>query len=548
MSIQKIRWIIGLMSFALLGLIYFQFYWIDSVLKANEERFKSDVREALRVVTLKLEKQEVLDVTFDNLKTTFQWQRTNDSREIELIESTFEKRILNASDIDPVGEVDSVADISSQKVLFSITDGATDIAPHIDHVKAMAGLENEDDGSRRNVYFKKQIDSVGFASLKLQKELQKVANKSEMVQVVIHELLTNDRTIEKRISEEALDSLLRMELRSKGIDIYFEFAVLDPTEPRLILSSVDQPEPPPVLMDTELRASLFPNDILGESSLLLINFPDQKEYLFRKIWLTLSSSAFLILVIIFCFGYAIHTILRQKKLSEIKNDFINNMTHEFKTPISTVSLACEALQDTEVNTSPGLMERYVGIINDENKRLGQQVEKVLQMAVIERKDFKLKPELLDIHGIIDKAIENIKIQVEKRDGSILFQGQALHTQLYADEMHLTNIIYNLLDNANKYSNDKPKITVSTIDNTEGIKIAVADQGIGMSKDQQSRIFERFYRVPTGNIHDVKGFGLGLAYVRRIVNAHGGDITVSSKPNEGSTFEIFLPFEQQYEEH
>lgn len=542
MSIQKIRWIIGLMSFALLGLICFQFYWIDSVLKANEERFKSDVREALSIVTLKLEKQEVLDVTFDNLKTTFQWQRTNNGKEIELIESTFEKRILNVADVD------SVANVGDHRVLFSITDGADDGVPHIDEENAVVALENEGDDAPSNLYFKKRIDSVDFASIKLQSELEKVVNKSEMVQVVIHELLTNDRTIEKRIDEKTLDSLLQMELQGKGIDLDFDFAVFDPMEPRLILSSLEKPEPPPSIMETELRASLFPNDILGESSLLLINFPNQQQYLFRKIWLTLSSSVFLIFVIIFCFGYAIHTILKQKKLSEIKNDFINNMTHEFKTPISTVSLACEALQDKEVNASPGLTERYVGIINDENKRLGQQVEKVLQMAVIERKDFKLKPEPLDIHGIINKAIENIKIQVEKRDGSILFEGEALHTELQADEMHLTNIIYNLLDNANKYSSDKPRITVSTMDNTEGIKIAVADQGIGMSRDQQSRIFERFYRVPTGNIHDVKGFGLGLAYVRRIVNAHGGDITVKSKLNEGSTFEIFIPFEQQHAGH
>ncbi|MEQ9300418.1 MAG: HAMP domain-containing sensor histidine kinase [Cyclobacteriaceae bacterium] len=542
MSIQKIRWIIGLMSFALLGLICFQFYWIDSVLKANEERFKSDVREALRIVTLKLEKQEVLDVTFDNLKTTFQWQRTNNGKEIELIESTFEKRILNVADVD------SVTDVGDHRVLFSITDGPDGSVPHIDQENAVVALKKEGDDAPTNIYLKKRFDSVDFASIKLQKELEKVVNKSEMVQVVIHELLTNDRTIDNRINAKTLDSLLQMELQSKGIRLNFDFAVFDPIEPRLILSSVEKPEPPPLLMETELRASLFPNDILGENSLLLIHFPNQQQYLFRKIWLTLSSSVFLIFVIIFCFGYAIHTILKQKKLSEIKNDFINNMTHEFKTPISTVSLACEALQDKEVNASPGLTERYVGIISDENKRLGQQVEKVLQMAVIERKDFKLKPEPLDIHGIINKAIENIKIQVEKRHGSILFEGKALHTELQADEMHLTNIIYNLLDNANKYSSDKPRITVSTIDNTEGIKIAVADQGIGMSRDQQSRIFERFYRVPTGNIHDVKGFGLGLAYVRRIVNAHGGDITVKSKLNEGSTFEIFLPFEQQDEGH
>lgn len=546
MSTQKIRWIIGLMSFALLGLIYFQFYWIDSVLKANEERFKNDVREVLRIVTLKLEKQEVLDATFDNLKTTFQWQRSNNGKEIELIESTFEKRILDIKDIDQVAEINSLGKLDHQNISFIISNGPDGSVPHADPNKTVAVVDRAGDEGTPKVYFKKRIDSIDLVSMKLEKELQKVVNKSEMVQVVIHELLTNNRTIEKRINKAELDSLLHMELNRKGIELHYDYAVVDPAESGLVLSSLKKPEPPPSLLNTDLKASLFPNDILGESSLLLISFPEQQEYLFRKIWLTLSSSVFLIFVIIFCFGYAIHTILKQKKLSEIKNDFINNMTHEFKTPISTVALACEALQDSEVNASPGLTERYVGIINDENKRLGQQVEKVLQMAVIERKDFKLKPEPLEVHGIIDKAIENIKIQVEKRGGSIQFEGKALHTELYADEMHLTNIIYNLLDNANKYSGEAPQINVATHDNSEGIIITVSDQGIGMTKDQQSRIFERFYRVPTGDIHDVKGFGLGLAYVRRIVNAHGGDVTVKSRLNEGSTFEIFIPFEHQYE--
>ncbi len=541
MSTTKIRWIVGAMSLALLGLIYFQFYWINSVLKANEERFKNDVREVLRTVTLKLEKQEVLDVTFDNLKTSFQWRRVNDGKGVELIESTFEKRILDVSD-------SSFLEANDQNVSFKLSTGSELDIELSEESPAFVMIDKEGPGAPPSVFFKRRIDSVDFTSGELQQDLEKVVNKSEMVQVVIHELLSHDRTIDKRIDLNELDSLLRGELLRKGIDLDFDYAVEDPGPPTFVLSSLHTPVPPPTLMESELRASLFPNDIIGESSWLLINFPNQQQYLLGKIWLTLSSSAFLVIVIISCFGYAIHTILRQKKLSEIKNDFINNMTHEFKTPISTVALACEALQDKDVNSSPGLMERYVGIINDENKRLGRQVEKVLQMAVIERKDFKLKPESVDVHSIVTQAIENIKIQVEKRDGWIDFRPEAMHTSLLADETHLTNIIYNLLDNANKYSNDQPKITVSTRDSSEGISIAVADHGIGMSTDEQARIFERFYRVPTGNLHDVKGFGLGLAYVKRIAKAHGGDIGVKSKIGQGSTFEIFLPFEHRYDEH
>ncbi|MEM8894304.1 MAG: HAMP domain-containing sensor histidine kinase [Bacteroidota bacterium] len=541
MSTSKIRWIVGAMSLALLGLIYFQFYWIDSVLKANEERFKNDVREVLNNVTLKLEKQEVLDVTFDNLKTSFQWRRVNGGQAVELIESTFEKKILDLND-------SSLAASGDQDILFKLSSGSEIDIELSEDAPGFVKIDKEGPGAPPSVFFKRRIDTLDYSSAELQEDLEKVVNKSEMVQVVIHELLSHERSVDKRIDMAELDSLLKGELYDKGIDLEYNYAVVDAKEPEIVLTSLSRPEPPPSLMESELRASLFPNDIIGESSLLLINFPDQQRYLLGKIWLTLSSSAFLVAVIILCFGYAIHTILRQKKLSEIKNDFINNMTHEFKTPISTVALACEALQDKDVNSSPGLMERYISIINDENKRLGTQVEKVLQMAVIERKDFKLKPEHVDVHEIVKQAIDNIKIQVEKKDGAIDFKPQAMHTNLLADETHLTNIIYNLLDNANKYSNGEPKITVSTKDNTEGISIAVADHGIGMSSDEQARIFERFYRVPTGNVHDVKGFGLGLAYVKRIARAQGGDIGVKSKVGQGSTFEIFLPFEHQHEEH
>ena len=218
------------------------------------------------------------------------------------------------------------------------------------------------------------------------------------------------------------------------------------------------------------------------------------------------------------------------------------MTHEFKTPIATVSLACEALQDEQIVASGSMRNRYMKIITDENKRLGLQVEKVLQMATLDKQDFKLKVDKVNVHEIIEKVLANIDLQVQKRGGHVHKQLEAEFLVVEADEMHLTNIIYNLLDNANKYSPEHPEIVIKTKSSAKGIFINIIDQGIGMSREALNKIFDKFYRVPTGNLHDVKGFGLGLAYVKSMIEAHGGSITVKSEPKSGSNFEIYLPFE------
>ena len=251
------------------------------------------------------------------------------------------------------------------------------------------------------------------------------------------------------------------------------------------------------------------------------------------------SSAFLVLVILFCFGYSIKTIIRQKKLSEMKNDFINNMTHELKTPISTVSLAVEALNDKDIEQSP-LRDRYIRVIGEENKRLGEQVEKVLQIAAIDRKDYNLKEEMLQMNEMVKNATEHIIMQVEQRGGRLNVIENAKNDLVLGDEMHLTNIIVNLLDNANKYSPDAPNITLRTESDGDDFLVSIQDRGIGMTREQQKHIFEKFYRVPTGDLHNVKGFGLGLAYVQRMVEAHGGSIHVDSEPGKGSKFSISLP--------
>ena len=362
-----------------------------------------------------------------------------------------------------------------------------------------------------------------------------------MVTIVLNELLSKERKLENRIDERQLKALLALSLQNQGIDIDFNYSVIDGGEHKIVLTNSDKYHEE--IVKSEFKTNLFTRDIIPANNYLAVYFPDQKSFLIGKIWISLASSIMLVLVIIAIFGYAIYTIMTQKKISEIKNDFINNMTHEFKTPISTVSLACEALQDDDVKKNTTFMKRYISIIEAENKRLGLQVEKVLQMATLEKKDFKLKLEKLDVHDVIDRALENVNLQIEKREGKISKQLSASRKEVLADEVHLTNIIYNLLDNANKYSRENPEITITTKNINEGIVVKISDKGIGMSKEVLNRIFEKFYREPTGNLHDVKGFGLGLTYVKTMLDAQGGSIGVKSDIAKGSTFEIYLPLHE-----
>ncbi|MFZ1635084.1 MAG: HAMP domain-containing sensor histidine kinase, partial [Chitinophagales bacterium] len=240
------------------------------------------------------------------------------------------------------------------------------------------------------------------------------------------------------------------------------------------------------------------------------------------------------------FYYTVVILLRQKKLSEIKNDFINNMTHEFKTPLATISLAVDAVNNPMILKDESKIKHYTHIIKEENKRMNAQVEKVLQMALLDKNEISLSTDDIDIHDIIYRAVENISVQVEEKDGKIDMELAAERYELTGDEVHLSNVISNLLDNANKYSPEKPEIKITTESDDKGIYITVADHGIGMSNDDVKMIFEKFYRVPTGNVHNIKGFGLGLTYVKAIIEAHKGTIDVKSQPKKGSQFKLFLP--------
>jgi two-component system phosphate regulon sensor histidine kinase PhoR len=256
-----------------------------------------------------------------------------------------------------------------------------------------------------------------------------------------------------------------------------------------------------------------------------------------KIWI--FSTVVLLLVIIF-FAYALFIILKQKRLSEVQKDFINNMTHEFKTPIATISIAAEVLKNPKIAEQPERLKKYANIILDETSRLKTQVESVLQIAVLSNKEVKLRQEEVDMHQIVEKAMNSIKPVLDMKKGHIAYENTATQGIVCGDVLHLTNIVYNLLDNAAKYCEKIPEIKISIFNKENNIIILVKDNGIGIAKKNQKHIFDRFYRVSTGNIHDVKGFGLGLNYVKLMIKAHKGTIHVTSEIGEGSIFTISLP--------
>ncbi|WP_157717492.1 sensor histidine kinase [Roseivirga spongicola] len=524
MTQNKIRWLIGLLSVALLGLIGFQFYWIDEVNTVNRERFNKAVNDALNEVAYKLAIQNDRDF----LQQTMNSGVRSPQRNLEILRDTL-KRISNPGQFSPQNpeSFDQDGEILRSMVKIQVNEQTGELLFNVDFTT-----------------FVNQVPSFGPSNRSVNREAfmeDQLNRRLDMLKETWLNHLVGSNNLFERINPADLDTLLRKELEGKGIELEYNYGVIDATNNNLKILNANTKEDAEGVKNSSLKANLFPMDLTEKEYFLSVDFPQEKNYLMKQALLPLSASGVLMFIVIGCFTYAIMVILKQKKISEIKNDFINNMTHEFKTPIATVSLATEALQDDDIKGNKIIMDRYVQVIRDENKRLGMQVEKVLQIASLDKKDFILKFEKADVHDIIQKALVNITIMVGQRGGVISSQLLASNPEIEADKVHLTNIIYNLLDNANKYSPDAPEIHIRTESISTGVIIKITDKGIGMSKEATQKIFDKFYRVSTGNVHDIKGFGLGLSYVKNIVDMHQGSVSVKSELGKGSTFKVFLPF-------
>ncbi|EJX06286.1 two-component system sensor histidine kinase [gut metagenome] len=368
---------------------------------------------------------------------------------------------------------------------------------------------------------------------------QRYIHQNGLLDQVIYSILyeVSDKPFAERIDFRQLDAALRTELRNNGIQLDYHFYVTT-SDGREVYRCSDYTS---VGEETTFRQELFPNDPLAQTGLLYIHFPELQKYIFSSVRFMIPAIIFTVILLII-FIFTIYSIFRQKKLTEIKNDFINNMTHEFKTPISTISLAAQMLRDPSVAKSETMFKHISGVIVDETKRLRFQVEKVLQMSMFDKKVATFKPKEIDVNVLMQETVNTFRLKVEASGGTIDTHLDADDAVVYVDEMHFTNVLFNLMDNAVKYkSPDRElKLFVSTRNESGRLVIVIADNGIGIKREDLKKIFEKFYRVHTGNRHDVKGFGLGLAYVHNIIKAFNGTIHAESEYGKSTKFIISLP--------
>ncbi|MCX6225181.1 MAG: HAMP domain-containing sensor histidine kinase [Bacteroidia bacterium] len=363
-----------------------------------------------------------------------------------------------------------------------------------------------------------------------------MTTKKVYIEKLINQILQNEGRIEERLSYSTLDSLIREDFDEKGIALPFEFAVRTGNV-RYTLRSVNFN---PMVKFQMYKSLLFPHDVRTSPNFLYVYFPTRENYLFRSVGTMAGASLTLALIILIISSVAIYVIFRQKRLSEIKNDFVNNMTHELKTPISTISLASQMLTDKSLSNDSKNLEHISSLIQQESKRLGNQVEKVLQMSIFEEGKMSLKIQPLHFDNLVRQAVEKISLQIQKRNGFIELDLSSGEDPINGDETHLTNVVFNLIDNAMKYCQNDPAIKILTRSTSRNIQVKISDNGIGISKEYIKKIFDKFFRVPTGNVHDVKGFGLGLSYVKKVIEQHHGTISVASEPNSGTTFTLIIP--------
>lgn len=372
---------------------------------------------------------------------------------------------------------------------------------------------------------------------KSRQELKNSLGKDYDLMIVAKTPSAPERTLEERISGSDLNQILTERLKNNGITAKFEYAVKEKGKFTLMSQNFFYRH-----SEYVYNRKMYFGEAQSVASLFLI-FPDQAHDLLSSVFLLLPSLIITVLLVV-CFSFCIIVIIKQKKLSAIKNDFINNMTHEFKTPIATISLAAEMLKDGAVNNSLSTIDHIAGIIRDESKRLTFQVEKVLQTALFTETRMKLKLKNVNLNEVVENLVSKFSLRVEDKGGQLFCYLEADRDEVYADEVHITNVVSNLLDNAIKYCIKVPEISVYSRNKGDEIIISVIDNGIGIAANQQKLIFERFYRVSTGNLHDVKGFGLGLSYVKTIVEAHGGRIEVESAEGKGSRFDVILPLTEK----
>jgi len=508
-------WLLAVvMAFAFAGLLYLQLNYVSEILKTRSEQFNETAKKCLFQVSKNLQLDETRKYVEDDLSKELgdsQYQSTYSQQIGQLsIQENYQLQLKDSN-----GKMQRIELLS-----FSNTQS-----------QPLSSLLKKQSPSSIVARSKELADAY---------KRQYLYNSDLIREVIISMMNTSSlKPIEERIDFKQLNTYLKTEFVNNGLNLPFIFSVINKDGNTVYLSG--EMEKQPIASDI-LTAALFPNDPPSRQNYLRVYFPTKQDYIYSEVTFIVPSVIFSLMLLV-TFTFTLYIVFRQKKLSEMKNDFINNMTHELKTPVSTISLASQMLKDSDITKSPDVFKHISGVINDETKRLGFLVEKVLQMSLFERQKAALKQKEVDANDLIANIANTFVLKVEKYGGTLDIDLQAIDSTIYVDEMHITNVLFNLMDNAVKYRRqDVPlKLIAKTWNDNGKLLISIEDNGIGIKKEYHKKVFDRFFRVPTGNIHDVKGFGLGLAYVRKIIEDHNGSIRAENGAgNVGTKFIITLP--------
>ena len=508
---KKLIWILAIvMTATIVWMIFIQASWFKTSFSLRQHQFSEQVMQALAGVVKELDQREVfrqlnnevIALSFDTVPTL---QNTNINRPAPEIVGD----ALRDADT-----ANTLVVLSKDSLFYSLTDTSET---------------------------RLTMDSRSMNREQFHEEIQKRIHqdKTVIVENIINKITSKKVNIEERISPSEIKHILSEQLKRSGICSEYYFTVLKEDRSTYFSSEGYEPDEDDHLYEIDL----FPDDLISPHAYLVMYFPDENKISMSTLTRNTVTSIILSLIIIAIFLSTLIIILRQKKLHEMKTDFVNNMTHELKTPIASISLASQMLKDPAIAKNEQSFSNISSIIEEESKRLGFQVERVLQMAALERGKTILKTKEICLNDIIRKVVKTFDLKLKAKDGAITCKYGAKDDLIEGDEVHITNIVTNLLDNALKYTEIKPELKVTTSNVKNGVEFTITDNGIGISRENQKRIFEQFFRVHTGNIHNVKGFGIGLSYVKKIVDAHHGTIKLKSDIGRGTTFTVFLPFDQ-----
>lgn len=504
------------MTVGLIGIITMQGYWLDGAITLKEQQFKADVLAAMRTSVHKIEHLEKMAQVDPEKNRQIKRKLSSSMNPFTISTSTQIDTNLNSKNYSLE---------MRQECVFETADGKL--------IKKTTQTLRDEEGNVLKESYKKT--SAGKMN-----SVFDVSSKASIINHLIADLTSvKPKSIFERVDVYLLHNLLNQELKHNGITTPFNLGIF--SDNKLIAKSIGVGESD--FSSSPYSYRLFPNDFFVNNDHIRLIFPKEKGFLLKSISGVITLSSIFIIAVVVTFWITFATVVRQKKVAVVKNDFINNMTHELKTPISTISLACEVLNDHDIPKTEERTSHYVNVINDENKRLGTLVENVLQSAVLDKGDFNLKLVDLNVHDIIYQVVDRAKVRLESKQGEISLRLNAKEVLVESDRVHITNVISNLIDNAIKYSKDNPVIEIKSKNLGNGVILEFKDSGIGIAKENLNKIFDKLYRVPTGNVHDVKGFGLGLSYVKAIIDKHQGSVKVSSQLGKGSTFSIYIPFKQ-----